>query len=126
MALPPDVCKEVGEVLARVGDKWSILVIRHLREGPVRFNELRRDLGGITHKVLTSTLRGLDRDGFVSRTVTPTVPPRVDYALTALGQELMEPIDMLATWALRRREAVRQARAAYDAQEEPPPRREPT
>lgn len=125
MALPPDVCKEVGEVLARVGDKWSILVIRHLREGPVRFNELRRDLGGITHKVLTSTLRGLERDGFVSRTVTPTVPPRVDYALTALGQELMEPIDMLATWALRRRDAVQQARAAYDAREEPPPQREP-
>ncbi|MFP2956675.1 winged helix-turn-helix transcriptional regulator [Myxococcus sp. 1LA] len=119
MALPPDVCKEVGEVLARVGDKWSILVIRHLREGPVRFNELRRDLGGVTHKVLTSTLRGLERDGFVFRTVTPTVPQRVDYTLTALGQELMEPIDLLATWALRRREAVHRARAAYDARSKP-------
>ncbi|MBL0699103.1 helix-turn-helix domain-containing protein [Comamonas sp. JC664] len=126
MALPPDVCKEVGEVLARVGDKWSILVIRHLREGPVRFNDLRRDLGGITHKVLTSTLRGLERDGFILRTVTPTVPPRVDYALTELGQELMAPIDLLATWALRRRDAVHHARAAYDAREEPPPRREPS
>nr|WP_257792555.1 helix-turn-helix domain-containing protein [Myxococcus xanthus] len=72
-----------------------------------------------------ASLRGLERDGFVSRTVTPTVPPRVDYALTALGQELMEPIDMLATWALHRRDAVQQARAAYGAREEPPTQRGP-
>ncbi|WP_141588090.1 helix-turn-helix domain-containing protein [Myxococcus sp. AB056] len=71
-----------------------------------------------------TSLRGLERDGFASRTVTPTVPPRVDSALTALGQERMEPIDMLTAWALRRREAVTQARAAYDAREEPPTPRE--
>lgn len=117
--LPPDVCRDVGEVLARVGDKWSILVIRHLQYGPARFNVLQRDLGGvITHKVLTSTLRGLERDGFVRRTVTPSVPVRVDYELTALGRELLGPIDALAQWALKRREDVKAARAAYDGRED--------
>ncbi len=106
-------------MLARVGDKWSILAIRHLASGPARFSTLRRDLGGITHKVLTSTLRGLERDGFVSRAVTHTVPARVDYALTDLGRELLGPIDALATWALARRDAVGAARAAYDARGQP-------
>lgn len=114
--LPPEVCREVGEILARIGDKWSILIIRHLQYGPARFNGLRRDLGGvITHKVLTSTLRGLERDGLVLRTVTATVPARVDYALTDLGRELLGPIDGLARWALERRDAVTTARSAYDA-----------
>lgn len=113
--LPPEVCREVGEILARIGDKWSILVIRHLQYGPARFNGLRRDLGGvITHKVLTSTLRALERDGLVLRTVTATVPARVDYELTALGRELLTPIDALARWALDRRETVKGARTAYD------------
>lgn len=115
MGLPPEVCREVGEVLSRLGDKWTILVIRHLQAGPVRFNGLHRDLGAITHKVLASTLRGLERDGFVTRTVTYSIPVRVDYELTALGREVLEPIDMLARWALGRRDAVKAARADYDA-----------
>ena len=90
------------------------IVIRHLQHGPARFNTLQRDLGGITHKVLTSTLRGLERDGFVLRTVTHTVPTRVDYELTDLGKELLGPIDQLARWALSRRDAVKRARVAYD------------
>lgn len=118
MGLPPDVCKEVGQVLVHVGDKWSILIFRHLQYGPARFNVLQRDLGGITHKVLTTTLRRLERDGFVLRTVTPTVPTRVDYELTALARELLGPIDALASWALNRLETVKAARDAYDQRHE--------
>lgn len=114
--LPPDVCREVGEILSAAGNKWSILVIRHLRLGPARFNELRRNLGGtITHKVLTSTVRALERDGYVKRTVTPSVPARVDYELTPLGRDLLGPVDALAHWALDNRVAVKAAREGYDA-----------
>ena len=80
--LPSD-CRAVSDVLARIGDKWSVLVVTRLGNGPLRFNELRRAIGGISQRMLTLTLRGLERDGLITRTVYPTIPPRVDYALTA-------------------------------------------
>jgi len=114
--LPAGVCSDVSEILARVGDKWSIRILRQLRAEAVRFNELQRLLGGITHKMLTQTLRGLERDGLVLRHVTATVPPRVDYELTALGREVLAPLDALAQWALDRRALIHAARATFDAQ----------
>ena len=86
--LPAD-CRAISDVLARVGDKWSVLVVTRLGPGPMRFNELRRSIGGISQRMLTLTLRGLERDGLVTRTVFPTIPPRVDYALTPLGRDLL-------------------------------------
>jgi DNA-binding HxlR family transcriptional regulator len=115
LGLPADVCREVGEILGTVGSKWSILIVRMLSEGPMRFSELRRALSVVTQKVLTATLRDLERDGFVKRTVTPTKPPRVDYELTRLGRDLMVPVNALAIWALGNRPKVRAARKAYDA-----------
>ena len=92
----------VREVLNRVGDKWSILVVAVLRDGSMRFSDLRRSVDGISQRMLTLTLRGLERDGLVTRTVTPTTPPRVDYALTRLGRSLLDPIMALAEWGPRR------------------------
>jgi DNA-binding HxlR family transcriptional regulator len=112
--LPAEVCREVGDILGTIGSKWSILVIRVLSDGPMRFSDLRRAVSAVTQKVLTATLRDLERDGFVARTVTPTKPPRVDYALTRLGRDLMEPVNTLAHWALDHRARVRAARAAFD------------
>ena len=86
-------CRAVASVLARVGDKWSVLVIMMLIEGPMRFNELKRKIGGISQRMLTLTLRGLERDGLVTRTVFPTIPPRVDYELTDLGRGLAQPVE---------------------------------
>src|ERR671925_1670674 len=94
-------CRAVSEVLARVGDKWTVLVVTVLGDGPKRFNELRRALGSISQRMLTLTLRGLERDGLVTRTVFPTIPPRVDYALTPLGCTLIEPLLALGDWARR-------------------------
>ena len=88
----PEDCRAVSEVLARVGDKWTVLVVSTLGDGPKRFNELRRALGSISQRMLTLTLRGLERDGLVTRTVFPTIPPRVDYELTRLGRSLLEPV----------------------------------
>lgn len=105
----------VRHVLDRVGDKWSVLVVGMLRDGPRRFGELRRTIDGISQRMLTLTLRGLERDGLVSRTVTPSIPPRVDYALTASGRSLKEPIVALVKWAHANRSAVESARARYDA-----------
>ena len=112
--LPSD-CRAVGDVLARVGDKWSVLVVTQLGGGPKRFNELRRTIGGISQRMLTLTLRGLERDGLVSRTVFPTVPPRVDYALTSLGRDLLQPVSVLGAWAIRNQSKIEKARSRYDA-----------
>src|SRR5918912_1274198 len=87
----PEDCRAVSEVLARVGDKWTILVVGELGNGPRRFNEIRRALGSISQRMLTLTLRGLERDGLVTRTVFPTIPPRVDYELTELRNSLLGP-----------------------------------
>ncbi len=116
--LPADVCHSVGDVLALVGDKWSILVINMLSHGSLRFSELKRRLGSISQKVLTSTVRGLERDGYVTRTVTPCAPPRVDYDLTELGRDVLVPVTALATWAFLRRKEVETARAAFDQREQ--------
>lgn len=112
--IPADVCDSVGAVLARVGDKWSLLVIYSLSSGRHRFSELKKKLGSISQKVLTSTLRGLERDGYLTRTVTPTSPPRTDYELTALGRDVLSHATALAVWALERRGDVEAARRAYD------------
>ena len=112
--LPPNVCQSVGDVLARVGDKWSILVIAMLARGSMRFTEIKRSIGSISQKVLTTTLRGLERDGYLSRTVTPSIPPRVDYELTELGHDVLVPVKALASWALSQRERVERARLEFD------------
>ena len=111
--LPGD-CRPVGEILARVGDKWTVLVVTRLGAGSLRFSELRRQLFGMSQKMLTTTLRGLERDGFVTRTVTPTIPPRVDYELTDLGRDLLVPVAELGQWAIRNRERVEAARKQFD------------
>src|SRR5512139_1509208 len=111
----PEDCRAVSEVLSRVGDKWTVLVVSALGEGPKRFNELRRALGSISQRMLTLTLRGLERDGLVTRTVFPTVPPRVDYELTRLGRSLLEPVSELGLWARRNRIAIQAARTRFDS-----------
>jgi len=108
-------CRAVSEVLARIGDKWTVLVVGVLGEGPKRFNELRRALGSISQRMLTLTLRGLERDGLVTRTVFPTIPPRVDYELTQLGHSLLEPVSRLGLWARQNRSAIEHARRRFDA-----------
>jgi len=102
------------DILDRVGDKWSVLVVVLLGDGTKRFSDLRRSVDGISQRMLTHTLRQLERDGLVSRTVYPTVPLRVEYTLTALGQTLLEPLAALAQWAGQHREAVQAARVCYD------------
>jgi DNA-binding HxlR family transcriptional regulator len=110
----PDDCRAVSEVLSRVGDKWTILVVGELGQGPKRFNEIRRALGSISQRMLTLTLRGLERDGLVTRTVFPTVPPRVDYELTKLGRSLLEPVSGIGLWARQNRERIQEARQRFD------------
>jgi DNA-binding HxlR family transcriptional regulator len=108
-------CTAVNQILARVGDKWTVWVVNHLGNGSQRFNELKRTINGISQKMLTSTLRGLERDGFVTRTVFPTIPPRVDYALTDLGRDLLVPVRALGDWAIDNEQRVSDARARFDA-----------
>ncbi|MGJ4932402.1 winged helix-turn-helix transcriptional regulator [Bradyrhizobium sp. HKCCYLS2038] len=105
----------VREILDLVGDKWSLYVIATLKEGPVRFNELRRQIDGISQRMLTITLRGLERDGLVKRTLFPTIPPRVDYELTEVGRTLLAPVMALVTWANTNQENIQEARVRYDA-----------
>lgn len=107
-------CRAVSAVLGRIGDKWSVLIVSRLGNGPLRFNELKRSIGGISQRMLTLTLRGLERDGLITRTVFPTVPPRVDYELTTLGRSLLAPVSALADWALRNRAKLAEAQASFD------------
>jgi DNA-binding HxlR family transcriptional regulator len=107
-------CARISAMLALIADKWSLLVIRALAPGPLRFNALRRDVADISPKMLATTLRDLERDGFVTRTVTPSTPPQVDYALTDLGQDLKQPVCALADWTLRNTARIEAARAAYE------------
>jgi DNA-binding HxlR family transcriptional regulator len=107
-------CRGVNSVLSRVGDKWTVLVIMLLGDGPRRFNELKRMIGGISQRMLTLTLRGLERDGLVTRTVFPTVPPRVDYELTDLGRGLAQPVMALGNWARQHLPDIENARHAFD------------
>lgn len=107
-------CRRISAILSRVGDKWTLLVVRDLAQGPRRFSEIRRALGSISQKMLTTTLRSLERDGFVTRTVFPTVPPRVDYELTSLGRDLLVPVTALGDWALKNAERVERAQQKFD------------
>jgi DNA-binding HxlR family transcriptional regulator len=109
-------CRAVSDVLARVGDKWTVYVVRLLSDGPMRFNEIRRAVGSISQRMLTLTLRGLERDGLVTRTVYPTIPPRVDYELTDLGRTLICILVPLGQWAMDNRQEVERSRALFDAQ----------
>ena len=111
---PPGACQAVTSILSRVGDKWTVLVVMMLAGGPRRFNELKRLVGGVSQRMLTLTLRGLERDGLVTRTVFPTVPPQVEYALTPLGHSLRVPLEGLGTWAFAHLPAVEQARRTFD------------
>ena len=111
-----EACQGVNQVLARVGDKWSVLVIVLLGDGPKRFNEMKRLVGGISQRMLTLTLRGLERDGLVTRTVFPTIPPRVDYELTALGRSLWQAVEPLGAWAQGHVGTIRKAQQRFDAQ----------
>tara|TARA_R110002020_G_scaffold134252_36_gene299742 strand:+ start:6485 stop:6853 length:369 start_codon:yes stop_codon:yes gene_type:complete len=113
--LAPDTdCHRVSAILSRVGDKWTMQIIVALREQPWRFNELKRYIGGISQQMLTRTLKLLERDGMVLRTVTPTTPPQVEYALTELGRELSEPVRRLAMWAVAHLDAIDENRERYD------------
>ena len=107
-------CRAVSSVLARVGDKWSVLIIVVLGDGPKRFNEIKRMVGGISQRMLTLTLRGLERDGLVTRTVFPTIPPRVDYELTSLGRSLWQAVEPLGAWARGHVKHIIKARAKFD------------
>ena len=110
----PSTCR-AREVLQRVGDKWSVYVIDMLGHGTRRFSELHRDIDGITSRMLTVTLRGLERDGIVTRTLHPVIPPRVDYALTPMGRTLLDTIGQLVSWTDTHLAEIDEARAAYDA-----------
>jgi len=108
-------CRAVSSVLARVGDKWSVLIIVLLGAGTKRFNEIKRLVGGISQRMLTLTLRGLERDGLVTRTIYPTIPPRVEYELTDAGRSLWEAVQPLAQWAQGHVQDIRQAQQRFDA-----------
>lgn len=107
-------CMAVHEVLSQIGDKWTVLVVRALNDGPRRFSELKRDVEGISQRMLTLNLKTLERDGFVTRTVYPTIPPRVDYELTTLGHSLSDPLGVIAQWAITNRQRIVDARVAFD------------
>lgn len=111
-------CLAAREVLNRVGDKWSILVVGLLGDGPKRFSELRRAIEGISQRMLTLTVRQLERDGLVTRTIYPTIPPRVDYELTKLGRSLLKSVQALAKWAADNRRKIQDARDHFDAARE--------
>ena len=115
-ASAPGECRkmEVKDVLARVGDKWSLCVVGALYEGPSRFNELKRRIGGVSQRMLTLTLRGLERDGLVTRTVYPTNPPSVAYGLTDMGRTLVEPVLALVQWAEAHLGDIQRARSSFE------------
>jgi len=105
--------RRIGSILSHVGDKWSILVVMLLGAGPRRFNDIKRSLDGISQRMLTLTLRGLERDGMVTRTIFPTIPPRVEYALTPLGASSRKPIEVLVEWVVTHLPEIEAARASF-------------
>lgn len=112
-------CETTREILDRIGDKWSLYIIATLRSGTRRFNELRREIEGISQRMLTLTLRGLERDGLVTRTIYPTIPPRVDYQLTELGETLLEPVMALVAWAEKNKPAIAESQKRFDDAPDP-------
>ncbi|OEO31030.1 HxlR family transcriptional regulator [Devosia insulae DS-56] len=113
-------CKALGQIFDRIGDKWTIMVIGVLSHGPMRFNALQRAIPGVSHRMLTLTLRGLERDGMVTRTSFATIPPRVDYELTARGVSLQEPLKTLASWVRAQQAGIAASQQAYDKKTESP------
>jgi DNA-binding HxlR family transcriptional regulator len=107
-------CRNLSSILARVGDKWTVLIVVLLGDGPKRFNEIKRMVGGISQRMLTFTLRGLERDGLVTRTVFPTTPPRVEYELTKLGSTLWEAVEPLSSWARGHVSEILTSREKFD------------
>jgi DNA-binding HxlR family transcriptional regulator len=107
-------CRNLSSILARVGDKWSVLIVVLLGDGPKRFNEIKRMVGGISQRMLTFTLRGLERDGLVTRTVFPTTPQRVDYELTELGSSLWKAVEPLGSWARAHLSEILASREQFD------------
>ena len=122
-----ETCNAMADILNRIGDKWSVMIVGYLGQKTMRFNELRHTIGGISQRMLTLTLRNLERDGLVTRTVYPEIPPRVEYQLTELGRTLTAPLDTLWNWAAEHMHSVNEARANYDraheAATEPKPER---
>jgi DNA-binding HxlR family transcriptional regulator len=116
MKPPPRQCQPILDILSRVGDKWTMMVVRLLGERPKRFSALKREIGGISQRMLTTTLRALERDGMVKRTVHPLIPPHVEYELTDLGREILVPLAMLGEWAKRNQARIAAARDAFDDQ----------
>jgi len=108
-------CRSITPILQRIGDKWSILIVMMLARGPQRFNELKRLVEGISQRMLTLNLRGLEREGLVSRKIFPTIPPKVEYALTDLGNSLCIHVIALGQWAEENYDVIQQARQAFDA-----------
>ncbi len=115
LALHSTGCRNVQPVLNRVGDKWSVLIVMILSGGPRRFNDLKRQIDGISQRMLTLTLRGLERDGLVTRTVEASVPPKVTYALSELGESLREPVEALGQWSMAHIACIRAAQERFDA-----------
>ena len=111
-------CRAMSDVLNRIGDKWSVMVVGMLSRGTLRFNELKRQINGISQRMLTLTLRNLERDGLVTRTIYPEIPPRVEYGLTALGETLKGPINTLWDWSASNHQAIVAARIDYDVRHE--------
>ena len=107
-------CRAVADVLVRIGDKWTVYIVKLLSHGTMRFNEMRREVPAISQRMLSLTLRGLERDGLVKRTVTSSIPPRVDYELTAKGLTLIDPLRAIGQWAITNRDYVESARITYD------------
>jgi DNA-binding HxlR family transcriptional regulator len=107
-------CRNLSSILARVGDKWTVLIVVLLGDGPKRFNEIKRMVGGISQRMLTFTLRGLERDGLVTRTVFPTTPPRVEYELTKLGSTLWKAVEPLSSWARSHLSEILTSRKQFD------------
>lgn len=115
--LPSEECPKISQVLARIGEKWSVLIIIMLAEKVRRFSELKRAIGGVSQRMLTLSLRGLERDGLIKRTVFPVVPPRVEYELTPLGRSLHAPVSALGEWARTHLAELDAAREAFDRKE---------
>ena len=107
-------CHKVSRILARIGEKWSMLVVMLLRDGPRRFNDIKRNTGGVSQQMLTRTLRGLERDGMVTRTIFPTSPPQVEYKLTELGRSMSEPVLALGLWVREHLAKIDAARDWFD------------
>lgn len=119
-SMAPDIsanCSAMSDVLSRIGDKWSVMVVGRLAHGAIRFNTLRRDIGGISQRMLTLTLRNLERDGLVTRTMYPEIPPRVEYELTPLGRTLLPAINALWDWTVAHHADIVEARQDYDARD---------